>query len=161
MRCRCLLTLEAESGSHIKPEADYQTVASGYETNGWSEQAHATKYIDDMVAAFSEVDIVICRAGATSTAELIAAGKASIMIPFPFAADDHQRKNAEAMAAAGAAKMILQQELSAQRLADEIKALVNEPERLTSMEQAARNLSRGDAAAKVVDLVEETVNSKR
>ena len=59
-----------------------------------------SKYIDDMVAAFTEVDLVICRAGATTTAELIAAGKASLMVPFPFAADDHQRKNAEAMESA-------------------------------------------------------------
>ena len=60
---------------------------------------------------------MICRAGATTTAELIAAGKASIMIPFPLAADDHQRKNAEALAAAGAAQMILQQDLNGERLA--------------------------------------------
>jgi UDP-N-acetylglucosamine--N-acetylmuramyl-(pentapeptide) pyrophosphoryl-undecaprenol N-acetylglucosamine transferase len=76
------------------------------------------------------------------------------MIPFPFAADDHQRKNAEAMEAAGATKMILQENLSPQRLAKEIETLVHEPEKVTAMEHAARKLSRGDAAAKVVDLVE-------
>ncbi len=64
-------------------------------------------YIDNMMADFAEADLVLCRAGATTTAELIAAGKASIMVPFPFAADDHQRKNAEALQAAGAARMIL------------------------------------------------------
>ena len=147
--------------THQTGEVDYQKVASGYESNGWNEQARVTRYIDDMVAVFADVDLVICRAGATTTAELIAAGKASVMVPFPFAADDHQRKNAEAMAEAGAAKMILQQELSPQRLADEIKTLVSAPEKVTAMEQAARKLGRGDAAAKVVDLIEETVNSKQ
>jgi UDP-N-acetylglucosamine--N-acetylmuramyl-(pentapeptide) pyrophosphoryl-undecaprenol N-acetylglucosamine transferase len=88
---------------------------------------------------------------------LIAAGKASLMIPFPFAADDHQRKNAEAMEAAGAGKMILQQNLTPKRLAGEIGTLVREPEKVRAMEQAARALRRGDAAAKVVDLVEELV----
>jgi UDP-N-acetylglucosamine--N-acetylmuramyl-(pentapeptide) pyrophosphoryl-undecaprenol N-acetylglucosamine transferase len=147
--------------THQTGEADYEQVASGYANEGWSEQAEVRKYIDDMVAAFAAVDLVICRAGATTTAELMAAGKASLMIPFPFAADDHQRKNAEAMETAGAAKMILQQDLSAQRLAREIEMLVNEPEKVTAMEHAARNLSHGDAAAKVVDLVEEMVESRR
>jgi UDP-N-acetylglucosamine--N-acetylmuramyl-(pentapeptide) pyrophosphoryl-undecaprenol N-acetylglucosamine transferase len=144
--------------THQTGEADYERVASGYAKAGWSEQANVRKYIDDMVAAFAVVDLVICRAGATTTAELIAAGKASLMIPFPFAADDHQRKNAEAMEAAGAAIMVLQQDLSPRRLASEIAGLVHKPEKVTAMEQAGRALSRGDAAAKVVDLVEGMVN---
>jgi UDP-N-acetylglucosamine--N-acetylmuramyl-(pentapeptide) pyrophosphoryl-undecaprenol N-acetylglucosamine transferase len=147
--------------THQTGEADYEQVASSYAKAGWSEQANVRKYIDAMVAAFAEVDLVICRAGATTTAELIAAGKASLMIPFPFAADDHQRKNAEAMEAAGAAIMVLQQNLSSQKLAGEIETLVREPEKVTAMEQAARALSRGDAAAKVVDLVEGMVEGRR
>jgi len=140
--------------THQTGEADYDKVAAGYAKASWSEHASVRKYIDDMVAAFAEADLVISRAGATTTAELIAAGKASLMIPFPFAADDHQRKNAEALQAAGAGKMILQQELSPQRLAAEIETLVREPEKVTAMERAARALGRGDAAAKVADLVE-------
>ncbi len=140
--------------THQTGEADLDQVTRGYASQNWGEQANVRKYIENMVAAFAEVDLVICRAGATTTAELIAAGKASVMIPFPFAADDHQRKNAEAMEAAGAARMILQQDLSPQRLAGEIEALVSEPERVTAMGEAARRLSQGDAAAKVVDLVE-------
>lgn len=147
--------------THQTGEADYEQVAAGYANSGWSEQASVRKYIDDMVAAFADADLVISRAGATTSAELIAAGKASLMIPFPFAADDHQRKNAEAMAAAGAAKMILQQDLSPQRLASEIEILVREPEKVTAMEHAARKLRRGDAAAKVVDLVERLMDSRK
>ena len=104
---------------------------------------------------------MICRAGATTTAELIAAGKAALMIPFPLAADDHQRKNAEALEAGGAAKMILQQDLTGERLAREIEWLVREPEKITTMEQASRKLARGDAAAAVVDLIEELVEKRR
>jgi UDP-N-acetylglucosamine--N-acetylmuramyl-(pentapeptide) pyrophosphoryl-undecaprenol N-acetylglucosamine transferase len=146
--------------THQTGEADYEQVASGYANSGWNEQASVRKYIDDMVAAFAAADLVISRAGATTTAELIAAGKASLMIPFPLAADDHQRKNAEAMEASGAAKMILQQDLSPQRLASEIETLVGEPAKVTAMENAARALRRGDAAAKVVELVEEMVKTE-
>ena len=83
------------------------------------------------------------------------------MIPVPLAADDHQRKNAEALATAGAGRMILQKDLSGQRLAEEIAVLVREPERISAWEQAARRLARGDAAATVVDLIEGLVNAKQ
>ena len=143
--------------THQTGEADFAKVSSAYTESGWGERASVRKYIDNMVDAFAEVDLVICRAGATTTAELIAAGKAAIMIPFPQAADDHQRKNAEALEAAGAGKMILQQDLSGERLADEIATLAREPNRITTMEQAARKLARGDAAAAVVDMIEKLV----
>ncbi len=140
--------------THQTGEADYDKVREGYREAGWSEEANVTKYIDNMVAAFAGVDLVICRAGATTTAELIAAGKPSVMIPFPFAADDHQRKNAEALEAAGAARMILQRDLSGERLAHEIARLVNEPEKVVDMAAASRRLAKGDAAAAVVDMIE-------
>lgn len=146
--------------THQTGEADFEKVHAAYVNAGWSENAKVTKYIDDMVTAFAKVDLVICRAGATTTAELIAAGKASVMIPFPLAADDHQRKNAEALANGGAARMILQQDLSGERLAQEIAMLAREPERITAMEQAARKLARGNAAAAVVDLIEKLVEGK-
>jgi UDP-N-acetylglucosamine--N-acetylmuramyl-(pentapeptide) pyrophosphoryl-undecaprenol N-acetylglucosamine transferase len=147
--------------THQTGEADFAMVSAGYADAGWRERATITKYVDNMVAAFADVDLVVCRAGATTTAELIAAGKASVMVPFPLAADDHQRKNAEALWAAGAGTMILQQELSGKRLAEEILKLAQEPERITAMEEAARKLSHGDAAAAVVDLIEELVGSEQ
>jgi len=143
--------------THQTGEADFAEVSAAYANAGWGERGEVTKYIDNMVAAFANVDLVICRAGATTTAELIAAGKASVMIPFPLAADDHQRKNAEALEAAGAGRMILQQDLTGERLAQEIVMLANRPEKISAMEEAARKLSRGDAAAAVVDLVEKLV----
>ena len=147
--------------THQTGEVDFAEVSAAYENAGWGERGVVTKYIDNMVAAFANVDLVICRAGATTTAELIAAGKASVMIPFPLAADDHQRKNAEALEAAGAGRMILQQDLSGERLAQEIVMLASKPEKISAMEDAARKLSRGDAAAAVVDLAEKLVSRKK
>lgn len=147
--------------THQTGEADFERVRDGYASAGWGERAEVRKYIDDMVARFAESDLVVCRAGATTTAELIAAGKASMMVPFPFAADDHQRKNAEALEAAGASVMILQREATGQRLAREIGALIEEPERVSRMEEAARRLARGDAAAAAVDLMGEVVGRRR
>jgi UDP-N-acetylglucosamine--N-acetylmuramyl-(pentapeptide) pyrophosphoryl-undecaprenol N-acetylglucosamine transferase len=140
---------------HQTGPTDFDKVQAAYVAAGWSERADVRSYIDNMMADFAAADLVLCRAGATTTAELIAAGKASIMVPFPFAADDHQRKNAEALEAAGAARMILQQELSADRLAAEIERLVQSPQELDRMEEASKKLAHGDAAAAAVDMIEE------
>jgi UDP-N-acetylglucosamine--N-acetylmuramyl-(pentapeptide) pyrophosphoryl-undecaprenol N-acetylglucosamine transferase len=139
---------------HQTGPADFEKVKQAYVAAGWEQQADVRSYIDNMMADFAAADLVICRAGATTTAELIAAGKASIMIPFPFAADDHQRKNAEALEAAGASRMILQQDASGERLAKEIGVLLGSPEEVDRMEQASRKLAHGDSAAAVVDLIE-------
>lgn len=144
---------------HQTGPADFEKVKAGYAAAGWNEHAEVCSYIDNMMNDFAEADLVICRAGATTTAELIAAGKASIMIPFPYAADDHQRKNAEALQEAGAARMIVQQELSGERLAKEIEEVVQRPERLSQMEEASRKLARGDAAVAAVDLIEGLVRT--
>lgn len=140
---------------HQTGPADFEKVQAAYRAAGWSERADVRSYIDNMMADFAAADLVLCRAGATTTAELIAAGKASIMVPFPFAADDHQRKNAEALQASGAARMILQQELSGDRLAAEIEKLVQSPQEIDRMEEASRKLAHGDAAAAAVDMIEE------
>jgi UDP-N-acetylglucosamine--N-acetylmuramyl-(pentapeptide) pyrophosphoryl-undecaprenol N-acetylglucosamine transferase len=142
---------------HQTGPSDFEKVKKAYAAGGWSDQAEVSSYIDNMMADFAAADLVICRAGATTTAELIAAGKASIMIPFPFAADDHQRKNAEALQAGGAARMIVQQELSGERLISEIRELSQNPSLLDRMEEAGRRLARGDAAAAAVDLITELV----
>jgi len=145
--------------THQTGEADLDKTRAAYTAAGWNEVI-VRPYIDDMVASFAAADLVICRAGATTTAELIAAGKAAIMIPFPFAADDHQRKNAEALESVGAARMILQQNLSADRLATEIIGLVQAPEKVSAMEEASRKLARGDAAAAAVVMIEELAKGK-
>ncbi len=142
---------------HQTGEADHEKVRRGYEAAGWQGNADVRPYIDDMVNEFAKADLVISRAGATTSAELVAAGKAAIMVPFPLAADDHQRKNAEALQAAGAALMILQQELNGERLASEIGSFLIAPEKIGEMETASRKLARRDAAKTVVDLMEELI----
>jgi UDP-N-acetylglucosamine--N-acetylmuramyl-(pentapeptide) pyrophosphoryl-undecaprenol N-acetylglucosamine transferase len=146
--------------THQTGEADQEKVRQGYQAAGWQDHVEAKPYIDDMVSEFARADLIISRAGATTSAELVAAGKAAIMIPFPLAADDHQRKNAEALQAAGAARMILQKDLNGPVLASEINSLLAAPERLDAMEAAGRKLARRDAAAVTVDLMEELVKSR-
>lgn len=147
--------------THQTGEADFEKVRGAYANAGWAERADVRRYIDDMVVSFANADLVISRAGATTTAELIAAGKAAIMIPFPLAADDHQRRNAEALQVEGAARMILQQNLTGATLAGELERLVQSPDEVRKMEEASRGLARGDAAAAVVDLVEKLTGDRR
>jgi UDP-N-acetylglucosamine--N-acetylmuramyl-(pentapeptide) pyrophosphoryl-undecaprenol N-acetylglucosamine transferase len=106
-----------------------------------------------MEARFAAADIVLARSGATTCAELAAAGKASVLVPFALAADDHQRRNARALEAAGAARMLEEKDLSGESLAGAVRALVDAPDRLRAMEEAARRLGRPDAAARVADLL--------
>src|SRR5438132_6099262 len=143
--------------THQTGAADFEKVRSGYQAAGWQDNVDVRPYIDDMVKEFAKADLIVSRAGATTSAELVAAGKAAIMIPFPLAADDHQRKNAEALQAAGATRMILQQNLTGERLANEISSLLAASEKITEMEIASRKLARRDAAAATVDLMEELI----
>jgi UDP-N-acetylglucosamine--N-acetylmuramyl-(pentapeptide) pyrophosphoryl-undecaprenol N-acetylglucosamine transferase len=96
-------------------------------------------------------DLIVCRAGATTLAELMAAGKPAILVPLPTATDDHQRKNAEALAASGAAEVLLQNELSGASLAERILALAADRPRRRQIAAAARALARPDAAKVIVD----------
>ena len=140
--------------THQTGELDFETVQKGYAENDWNA-ADVSRYISDMVAEFAETDLIISRAGATTCAEVAAAGKAAIMIPLPTAADDHQRKNAEALQTAGAARMILQKDLSGETLATAITEFINAPEKISAMETAAKKLARKDAAEKTVDIIEQ------
>ena len=167
---RCVIEALAElKGSpvslrirHQTGVADFKRVLEAYATAGWnSDNSEVTAYIDNMVQEFGAADLIVCRAGATTTAELIAAGKASLMIPFPYAADDHQRKNAEAMRDSGAARMILEQQLSASSLAKQIIELATTPEAVDAMEAASRRMARGDAAVAAVDMIEELAGKAR
>jgi UDP-N-acetylglucosamine--N-acetylmuramyl-(pentapeptide) pyrophosphoryl-undecaprenol N-acetylglucosamine transferase len=139
---------------HQTGEADFEKVRLAYQERGW-EMADVRPYISDMMHEFERADILICRAGATTCAEIAAAGKAAIMIPLPTAADDHQRKNAEAMQNAGAAKMLSQDQLTPELLASTLKDLASRPEAIAQMGSAARKLAREDAAEATVDIIEE------
>ena len=134
---------------HQAGEREVETVGRAYRDCGMA--AEVTPFIKDMVSAYAAADLIICRAGATSLAEITTAGKASVLIPFPFAADDHQTQNARAMADAGAAVMIRQSELTAEKLFGVVKDLLDDGRRLREMEQKSKALGRPDAAAAVVD----------
>jgi UDP-N-acetylglucosamine--N-acetylmuramyl-(pentapeptide) pyrophosphoryl-undecaprenol N-acetylglucosamine transferase len=145
--------------THQTGEFDYEKIKEIYNRAEWSN-SDVRPYISDMVNEFAKSDFVICRAGATSCAELAAAGKAAIMIPLPTAADDHQRKNAEALQTAGAAKMILQRDLNGESLANEIIDLINSPAKISAMEMSAKKLARKDAAEVTVNIIEDLARRK-
>jgi UDP-N-acetylglucosamine--N-acetylmuramyl-(pentapeptide) pyrophosphoryl-undecaprenol N-acetylglucosamine transferase len=137
--------------THQTGSADLAKVRDAYAANNWNN-AEVREYIDEMMAAFAVNDLIVSRAGATTSAELMAAGKAAIMIPLPGQLE--QQRNAEVLQNAGGARMILQDELSGELLAKEIVALADSPETISKMEEAARKLARKDAAASAVDLIE-------
>jgi UDP-N-acetylglucosamine--N-acetylmuramyl-(pentapeptide) pyrophosphoryl-undecaprenol N-acetylglucosamine transferase len=137
--------------THQSGERDLEMVRDGYRRAGL--EARVEPFLFAMDREMKAADLVVCRSGATTLAELTAAARPSILIPFPGATDDHQRRNAEALAKVGAAKMLDQRELTGERLATEILALsANEVER-RRMGQAAARLARPDAAKVIVDRI--------
>ena len=136
--------------THQTGESDLDMVKGGYAEAGF--EADVRPFINEMARVFERSDVLICRAGATTAAEVAASGKAAIFVPFPFAADNHQRKNAEAFERAGAARMIVQSELTPERLAKELTQLIEHPEEIDRMEDASRRLGRVDSAQRTVDI---------
>src|SRR6266568_4246135 len=137
---------------HQTGEAMHAEVKAHYA--GAGREAEVLPFLDDMERRFAEADLVCSRSGATTCAELTAAGKAAVLVPFARAADDHQRRNAQALEAAGAAHMVEEKNLSGESLAGAIGDLLEHPERIEAMEDNARRLARPDAAARVADLLE-------
>ncbi|MEP7183391.1 MAG: undecaprenyldiphospho-muramoylpentapeptide beta-N-acetylglucosaminyltransferase [Betaproteobacteria bacterium] len=121
--------------------------------------ADCLPFIDDIARRYAEADVVICRSGATTVAELAAVGVASVLVPFPHAAEDHQVDNARALANRGAAEMILQHDLTPERLAAWLRAATRL--RLMAMAQAARALRRAGATARVADVCVELTAGRR
>lgn len=128
---------------------DLDSVAKAYEARGIT--AEVMPFIMDMAAAYQRADLLVCRAGATSIAEITAAGKAAILIPFPFAVEDHQTKNAEVLVQAGAAEMIPEKELTGVRLAATIQRYYENPTCIREMEIRSAGLGNVRAAADIVD----------
>jgi UDP-N-acetylglucosamine--N-acetylmuramyl-(pentapeptide) pyrophosphoryl-undecaprenol N-acetylglucosamine transferase len=137
---------------HQTGEPMRDEVAAAYAAAG--REAEVLAFLDDMEARFAQADLVLSRSGATTCAELTAAGKAAVLVPFAAAADDHQRTNARAMEAAGAARMVEEKDLTGASLARAVAGILDEPGTLPAMEEASRRLGRPDAAARVADLLE-------
>lgn len=137
--------------THQTGERDVEFVRERYRSANLP--ARVEPFLYDMQKEMDAADVIVCRAGATTIAEVSAAGRAAILVPLPTATDDHQRRNAEAMVARAAAVMIEQRELTGERLAHEVLALASDAERRLRLGTAARGLARPDAARVIVDRV--------
>jgi UDP-N-acetylglucosamine--N-acetylmuramyl-(pentapeptide) pyrophosphoryl-undecaprenol N-acetylglucosamine transferase len=144
--------------THQTGERDVEMVRAAYRKA--QLEADVAPFFDDMGRQLGRADLIVCRAGATTLAEIAAAGKAAILIPLPTATDDHQRKNAEALVAAGAADMLVQSDLTGRTLAQRVLTLAVDRAARTRMSAAARTMARPDAARMIVDRVFELVNGR-
>jgi UDP-N-acetylglucosamine--N-acetylmuramyl-(pentapeptide) pyrophosphoryl-undecaprenol N-acetylglucosamine transferase len=140
---------------HGTGPADLERVRGAYAAFGFT--ADVQPYLEGIREAYEDADLVIGRAGAGTVSELAACGRAAILVPLPTAAHDHQAKNAAGIAAAGAAILMPESRLTGERVAEAIQGLMDDPARLSAMERASAGLARPDAAARIVDMVEELV----
>ncbi len=118
-------------------------------------------FISDMPSAFAKADLVVCRSGAGAVAELAAAGKPAILVPFPFAADQHQLRNAEAFSRAGAATLILDRDMNGRRLFEEVEKMISQPGLLERMGREAKTFAHPGAAQRAADVLEELAGVRR
>ena len=134
---------------HQTGKADFERIKASLE--GFLDRVQVLEYVHDMDQKYAWADVVICRAGASTVAEICACRKAAIFIPLPTAADDHQRKNAESLVKGGAAMMLPQNELSWQKLRDAIESLRKEPQLIEQFETRAGKFHVQGAAEKIAD----------
>ena len=125
------------------------TLAAYVSAGVTSSRVRIQPYLDAMVEEIAAADLILCRSGASTVAELAAAGKPSVLVPFAAAADDHQRKNADVLAEAGAAVLILEAALSPETLLPELRRLLADPAARARMSAAARTLAHADATAQI------------
>jgi len=135
---------------HQTGERDYNDAQAAYAKLGGAVEAH--RFIDDMPARFAAASLLICRSGASTVAEVTAAGKPAIFVPFPRAADDHQKRNAEALQRAGAAVMLEESRLNSESLVETVTTLLGDRKRLDAMSQGARMLSHPNAARDIAEM---------
>jgi UDP-N-acetylglucosamine--N-acetylmuramyl-(pentapeptide) pyrophosphoryl-undecaprenol N-acetylglucosamine transferase len=137
-----------------RPEVRHQCGARHAEAAGAAYDradvaATVEPFIEDMAGAYADADLAICRAGALTLAELAAAGLGAILVPFPYAVDDHQTRNAQGFVHAGAAELVQERDFNAARFAHRLQVLLGDRERLLAMAQSARRLAKPDAAATI------------
>lgn len=135
---------------HQTGQPEYEKIAEAYRAAGVEVEASA--FINDMPAKFAEADLIVCRSGASTVAEVAAAGKAAIFVPLPTAADDHQRFNAASLAEKGAAVLLPEAELTQERFVNEVAALIIDRKRLDEIGAAARGLAHENAAGRIAEM---------
>jgi UDP-N-acetylglucosamine--N-acetylmuramyl-(pentapeptide) pyrophosphoryl-undecaprenol N-acetylglucosamine transferase len=141
---------------HQTGERDYNAVRTAYARR--EINAEVVPFLTNMAERFAWADVIVCRAGAITAAEIAAAGRAAIFIPFGAATDSHQLRNAQEMARAGAGRLITESELTAERLTTEVFSLIDQPEQIEKQSTAARTLARPSATRDIVNLIEEAAN---
>jgi UDP-N-acetylglucosamine--N-acetylmuramyl-(pentapeptide) pyrophosphoryl-undecaprenol N-acetylglucosamine transferase len=144
---------------HQTGERDYNAVRTAYARRGYA--AEVVPFLTNMAEHFAWADVIVCRAGAITASEIAAAGRAAIFIPFGAATDSHQLRNAQAMASAGAGRVISESELTAERLCTEIFSLLDQPREIETMSSAAHSLALPNATRDIVNLIEEVVTAKQ
>jgi UDP-N-acetylglucosamine--N-acetylmuramyl-(pentapeptide) pyrophosphoryl-undecaprenol N-acetylglucosamine transferase len=135
---------------HQTGEREFEEVSGFYIQN--HIMVDVSPFIDDMPQRFADADLIVCRSGASTVAEIAAAGACALFVPFPGAADDHQLRNAELLAQENAALLIPESELSAERFVQEVTGLLGDPARLSAMGSKARTLVHPDAAAHIAEM---------
>ena len=138
---------------HQTGRAEFEKLRDGFAQSGL--EGEVVPFITEMPAAFLAADLIVCRSGAGAVSELAASGKPSILVPFPFAADDHQTRNAEAMERGGAARLVRDEEMTGERLAAAVKELAAEAGALERMGEAARRFAHPGAARRAAEILEE------
>lgn len=141
---------------HQTGERDYNAVRTAYARR--EIHADVVPFLTNMAERFAWADVIVCRAGAITAAEIAAAGRAAVFIPFGRATDSHQLRNAQEMTRAGAGRLISETELTAEKLTGEVFSLLDQPQEIEKMSTAARGLARPDAARDIVNLIEEAAN---
>ena len=143
---------------HQTGEGDYNDAQAAYANLDNCVEAY--RFIDDMPGLFARAGLLICRSGASTVAEVTAAGKPAVFVPFPRAADDHQKRNAEALERAGAAIMLEESKLKRESLVETVSSLFNHPARLEKMGDAARQLSHPNAARDIAAMAARLAGTK-
>jgi UDP-N-acetylglucosamine--N-acetylmuramyl-(pentapeptide) pyrophosphoryl-undecaprenol N-acetylglucosamine transferase len=144
---------------HQTGERDYNAVRTAYARREFA--AEVVPFLSNMAERFAWADLIVCRAGAITAAEIAAAGRAAIFIPFGRATDSHQLRNAQEMVKAEAARLIVENELTAERLTSEIFSLLDTPQQIEQLSDNARKLGKPDAARDIVDMIEQTAVPQR
>jgi UDP-N-acetylglucosamine--N-acetylmuramyl-(pentapeptide) pyrophosphoryl-undecaprenol N-acetylglucosamine transferase len=137
---------------HQTGERDYNAVRAAYAER--EINAEVLPFIGNMAERFAQADLIVCRAGAITAAEVAAAGRAALFIPFGASTDSHQLRNAQEMQRAGAARLVPEPQLTAERLTQEIFGLLDKPAEIESMAASARRLARPRAVEELVNLIE-------
>ncbi|HEY3348026.1 MAG TPA: undecaprenyldiphospho-muramoylpentapeptide beta-N-acetylglucosaminyltransferase [Nitrospirota bacterium] len=141
---------------HQTGQRDFETVEAAYKASGFT--ARVSAFIYEMDKAYACAGLAVCRSGALTLAELAALGKPALLIPYPFAADNHQEVNARTLESAGAAKVLTDREATGQRLAQEIKSLLSDRKALGIMAEKSGSIGRPDAARAVYEVLRKLIS---